>query len=523
MSLSRNILLYGLCYVAVYIGLDYVSFIDAYQGLAITPWSPGQGLTMAVVLLGGWSYAPFVLAAPVLAGLIARSGSIPLAIHLLEGLLISGSSLSVGLYFRRFRLLDLRLATVNDVLMLMLAALAAAVMAACSYVGTLWLTGFLGGEQLLEAFLRFLVGDLIGILVVTPLVLTLVSRPRWPAWDVENLLQGAAIVLALLAVFALPHSREYQLFYLLFVPLLWCTFRSGIIGAAVALSAIQIGLVLALQIRQGTAVELTSVQMLMISLAATGLVFGSLVGEQQATAARLRYQQMALNRALRLRSMGEIATTIAHEVNQPITSIKTFAGIAHDAISAGDSARASETIRKIRSECDRAGSIISGTRGLLRRHALDLQPIATEQMVAEVRDLLLDRLTESEIQLRINVQAGAESMVGDKVQMQQALYNVIDNSIDAIVGTGMTGTITVDVCTLGPTSLEFAVRDSGPGFPEHMMNIDPIPLITSKAEGTGIGLAIARTVAEAHRGGLSIEPETHGSAVKLRIKREMSL
>ena len=97
-------------------------------------------------------------------------------------------------------------------------------------------------------------------------------------------------------------------------------------GATIALAVIQVGLIIALHMRHHPAGDLTSFQVLMISMAATALVFGSLVREQQTAAARLRSQQMALSRALRLRSMGEIASTIAHEVNQPITSIKTFAG-----------------------------------------------------------------------------------------------------------------------------------------------------------------------------------------------------
>lgn len=518
--MPRNALLTGLCYVAAYVGLDYVSFIEAYQGHAITPWSPGQGLALAVVLLGGLRHAPAVLLAPVAAGFIVRSGSVPALVHVFEGLLIGGSYLAAGLYARAHGRLDLRLSSVRDVLILMLTAVAAAAMAAGSYVGTLGWAGFLAAWQVAEGFLRFLVGDLIGCLVVTPLVLLIFSRPRWPLPNWETALQIAATVLALVAIFALPHASAYQLFYLLFVPLLWSTLRAGLAGASLALAVIQVGLVIAIRLSHGPGVELMSFQTLMISLAATGLVFGSLVGERQATLTRLAHQQLALSRALRLRSMGEVATTIAHEVNQPITSIKTFAGIARDAVASGQYESAMTAMGRIRSECDRASAIISSTRSLLRRQAARPQPMRTEQILGDLKELLLDRLEVGAIKLRTRVATGAETVVGDPVQLRQALYNILDNSIDAIAGAGTGGTITVDVHAEDPGSIEFAIRDTGPGFPRDVIDRAPVPLVTTKPDGTGIGLSVARSVAEAHGGGLSIEHGQPGSVVKLRLKNE---
>lgn len=517
--LPGNLLLTGLCYVAGYVGLDYISFIEPFEGYAITPWSPGQGLALAVVLVSGTTYAPFVLAAPAVASFVVRSGSAPAFVLLAEGLLIGGVYLLVGGLARRRLRIDLRLTAVRDALLLVATAAVAAALAGASYVGTLALLGYLESHQVAGAFGRFFIGDLIGCMVVTPLGL-LLARRRQVSLGWEGAFQAVAIVLALAAIFLLPHASEYQLFYLLFVPLLWSTLRSGALGAALALAVIQIGLVVALQLQQGAGASLTSFQTLMIFLAATGLVFGTLVDEQKITLTRLANQQTALNRALRLRSMGEIATTLAHEVNQPVTSIKTFAGIALDALAGGRADNASLALGKIRSECDRASAIVGSTRDLLRRHVSRPQLLKTERVLGDVRDLMLDRLSEHEIALRSRIDPNADKVMADPVQVQQALYNILDNSIDAIASLGRGGTISVDVTAPNPTAVEFAVRDSGPGFPASVFGSALMPLVTTKADGTGIGLTIARSVAEAHGGALVIDHTADGPVVRLRLRTE---
>lgn len=502
-------------WIAAYVALDYVSFIDSYRGLAITPWNPSAGLAIALVLLQGARYAPVVLASPVLAGMLVRGGSVPDTVHLAEGILFGGSYLAAGLLGRRHLRLDLRLPAAPDTIALLAIALGASAMAAFSYGLVLTLAGILGRDEGPEALLRYFVGDLIGIMIVAPALLLVLVRKRLPMPGREEALQALAIALAFAAIFALPHAREFQLFYLLFLPLLWSAFRNGLAGAAAALCVIQVGLIVAVHLRHDALAELLSFQMLMISLAATGLVLGSLIDQQRAAALRLRQQQLALGRALRLRSMGELATSIAHEVNQPVTSIRTYAGIARDAIAAGRVGDAAEAVADIRSECDRVSSIIRATRDALARAVVRPRAVQVAKLLEEVRDLLLDRL--GEVELTTRVAAGAKTVVCDPVQVQQALYNIVDNALDAVQGSGGDGRISVTASAAGPRAVEFAVADTGPGFATELLGLEPTPLLTTKAEGTGLGLSIARSVAEAHGGSLSIETTPGGTVVRFRI------
>jgi C4-dicarboxylate-specific signal transduction histidine kinase len=218
--------------------------------------------------------------------------------------------------------------------------------------------------------------------------------------------------------------------------------------------------------------------------------------------------------------MGEIATAIAHEVNQPITSIRTYAGIAREALENNQPQHATKAVGRIRDECDRASNIIRATRESLRQQVLQPQPVQVDQMLAEVCELLLDRLKPNDIELAVDVRAGAKTVIGDPVQLRQALYNIVDNSIDAIESTGSMGRITVVAERPNPSVTEFIVSDSGPGFSQDLVDLGVTPLLSTKPEGTGIGLSIARSVAEAHGGALSIERNDKQTIVRLRISSD---
>ncbi|ESR26876.1 hypothetical protein N177_0660 [Lutibaculum baratangense AMV1] len=502
-------------WVVAYVALDYVSFIESYRGLAITPWNPTAGLAVALVFLGGWRHAPVVIVSPVLAGVLVRGGTVPVPIHLVEGLLFGGSYLVAGLVARHVLKLSPRLQSPGATIRLMLLAVGGSALAAFSYILVLGLADILRGGEILEAFLYFFVGDLIGILIFFPATLIVLTRQWRPLMTWEILPQGLAIAAAFAAIFAVPHAREYQLFYLLFLPLLWCSFRSGIVGAVAALFVVQVGLIVAVHLRGGLLLELVSFQMLMISLAGTGLVFGSLIDQQRIAASRLRQQQLALGRALRMRSVGEVATAIAHEVNQPITSIRTYAGLARDALAAERKDDAMNAVLRIRSECDRASSIIRSTRELVRQEIARPCPVEMEKLIVEVRDLLVDRL--GHVSLAIEVAPEARTVTCDPAQVKQALYNLVDNALDAIDSDGARGTILIRVTVPDPQTVEIAVRDTGPGFPEDFAASGITPLVSTKPEGTGIGLSIARSVAETHGGSLLIESDVSGATVRLRL------
>jgi two-component system sensor kinase FixL len=215
--------------------------------------------------------------------------------------------------------------------------------------------------------------------------------------------------------------------------------------------------------------------------------------------------------------MGEVASGIAHEINQPLTSIKALTGVLGKELASSASKRTQETIDKIRRECDRASQIIRATRDALRQQVLRPEPIVVSQLLTEMEEMISDRLSTLNVEFVKNVAPKAARIVGDRVQIGQAIYNLIDNSLLAIEESGKPGEITVTVRVVNDSEVEFEVRDTGPGFLPDVFQLDAPPYVSTRNEGTGIGISIARSVAEAHGGRLTIGRQDSATCVRFAI------
>ena len=507
----------GLAFLATYIALDYVSFVRPFHGLGITPWSPPPGLSLSLIYLSGPFYAPFVLIAPALAEFVVRGSSLSFGLALVTSLTSGATYLTAGLLLRRVVPFDPRLQTLRDVLVLIVVAGASAAVASALYLAVLVPAGALADIRVADVAWRAFVGDLIGTLVVSPLVLLAFTLRTWPPLQWQSMFQLLAIAASLAIVFGYREATAFQLFYLLFLPLLWVALSHGTAGAAVALVLIQVGLIFGAQIRFGDEPGLTAMQVLMTTLAITGLIVGAIVSERVSSGLRLRDQQAALSRALRLRSAGETAAAIAHEINQPLTAITTYAGIASDAMRSSNYELVALALEKIRGECERTNTVIKSIRELLNYGSLTKMPIALQGTLTSLTAIISDDLATRGIRLEIAVEPDFPVILADGIQLQQAVHNLIVNSADAISLSGNGGTISVMVSRAEPNGYQISVADDGPGFPSEIDTREPTPFLTTKPEGSGLGLMVVRTIAEAHGGSLSIESSPRGAKVSLRL------
>jgi len=236
--------------------------------------------------------------------------------------------------------------------------------------------------------------------------------------------------------------------------------------------------------------------------------------ERQETALRLSEERLQslrgdLARASRLSSIGELAGSIIHEVNQPLTAIVTNAQaclrwLGRDA---PDVAEARDAASQILESGKRATDIVAGLRAMARRAPGRAAEIDIHEAIREVLELLKSEFAHGGVALTTDLRPGSALVMGDKVQLQQVLHNLLRNGLDAMARTSHRGrAIEVAVDRTNSGQIQVSVQDNGCGIdPSDMQKLFD-PLYTTKAEGMGMGLSICRSIIEAHGGRLWPEP-----------------
>ncbi|HEY6023508.1 MAG TPA: ATP-binding protein [Pseudolabrys sp.] len=508
----------GLIYLAAYAVLDWISFIEPYAHLGITPWNPGTGLSFVLLLLFGLRMIPFLLVSPLLADYLNQQFAMPWQVEVLASALVGGGY-SIALTFLLHPKLRFEptLDSMRDLVLLMIVAVVSAAFVAIGYVSLTIAAGLLPPADFVAATLRYWVGDVIGITVIAPFALFALTRRRLLPMTTETLLQFVAIGIALTLVFGLAEEQQFQLFYVLFLPIVWLAVRTGSEGVSVGILVTQLGLILGIQLFSAGAFNLTAFQALMLVLAVTGLVAGELVTERRRTEAQLRLQQESHSRLARLGSMGELAAAVAHELNQPLMAAGTYTRLVNDAMSAApvDVVTAAETAKKAVAQVERAAEVVRHLRALVRLDRSNRAPCRFEQIAEEALELCRPDLDRTHVTARTAIAADLPRVVVDLLQVEQVLINLLRNAIEAI-GTRR-GAILIEAKSFDADFIEVRVIDTGPGFPAKSLEIAFLPLSSSKAEGLGIGLPLCRSIIEAHGGKLWIDDASQGGAVHFTL------
>jgi signal transduction histidine kinase len=233
-------------------------------------------------------------------------------------------------------------------------------------------------------------------------------------------------------------------------------------------------------------------------------VFANALARKRADAeARLRLRQLAhLNRVA---TMGELATALAHELNQPLGAILRNAEVAELLLQdpAPDLDELRAIVAEIKRDDQRAGGVIDRLRALLRQRSIELRPAALPGLVDEVVALALADAAGRGIRIVSAVPDDLPAARCDRVHVQQVLLNLIVNAMDAIGEAGAAEPrITIGARDAGDGQVELWVSDTGRGIePQDLASVFE-PFYTTKPGGMGLGLAISRTLVEAHGGRL---------------------
>jgi signal transduction histidine kinase len=231
-------------------------------------------------------------------------------------------------------------------------------------------------------------------------------------------------------------------------------------------------------------------------------------------------QRMAeLAHVNRFSTAGELTASIAHEINQPLGSILANAETADEILKSPrpDIAELRDIVKDILQDDRRASEVIRRMRSLLRKAPFELKNFDFNDLARETVGFLSSLAIARDFQIRSLITPDALPIMGDRVQLQQVILNLVVNGIDAMSNTPSDERIISIRTWRVENDAELSVSDRGPGIPRDKLKEVFEPFFTSKAEGMGMGLSIARTIVEAHNGQITAVNEPGAGAV-FRIK-----
>ena len=241
-------------------------------------------------------------------------------------------------------------------------------------------------------------------------------------------------------------------------------------------------------------------------------VGGALEQEQMAAAAQR--QQTLLAHASRLNTLGEMASGLAHEINQPITAITLYSevGLARIQQAAAEPAALRETLEKIAAQSARAQAIIQQVRHFARQSKPQYAAVRIDELLGDIADFLSLEARRHHVRLRQDLAPNLPPVLADALQVQQVVLNLVRNAVDAIADSEGPRAITV-LARQEQAFIELAVRDTGPGVAPDLIGQLPHPFFTTKTDGLGLGLSISQSIVEAHGGRLWATPNADGPGV----------
>jgi signal transduction histidine kinase len=240
---------------------------------------------------------------------------------------------------------------------------------------------------------------------------------------------------------------------------------------------------------------------------------------RQLAEVQARQRMAELAHVNRFSTAGELTASIAHEINQPLGSILTNTETAQVILRSPkpDIGEVLEILDDILQDDRRATEVIRRMRSLLKKAPFELKDLDFNNVVRDTVEFLSALAVGRKVQLVSRITPDALPILGDRIQLQQVILNLVVNGIDAMRDTSSENRIISIRTSRIDNFAQLSVSDRGPGIPEDKLKGVFEPFYTSKAEGMGMGLSIAHTIIEAHNGQIWAKNRDHGGA-SFRIK-----
>ena len=491
-------------FVAAYVLLDWLSFVHPLYGLNITPWNPAPALGLIYWLRHGKRAALPWFISLLIGEALVRGWPVDVALTIaLSFCLTLGYGLIGELLHRRF--VDGKAPNNRPQLFAWLVIVAlGTLLNAVVYVSQLSFSGSMPHDAWMEAVVRFWIGDCVGIVVTMP-ILWMLAEPRgrgvlrrlFLSW--ETLGYIALGVVMLWATFGFGMGAGFQQFYFLFLPIVWAAARQGLAGAALVASALQLGVIIVVQWLNVVTVEVYELQMLGAVLALVGFFIGVVVDEQRQAVEDLKH-------TLRLAAAGEMASALAHELNQPMTALTAYGEVCEHLLARGETGDTlKDAIRRMVAESARAADVVRRLRDFFRTGATRLESLEVSALLSVATAPFVLRAREQGVDLKIEAAPEAVVFV-DRLQVEVVLRNLLSNAFESVATRDPGGrSVTLSTAPEAGGNIRLSVEDSGPGISPAAAGHVFEPFVSTKSSGLGLGLVISRAIIEAHGGNLWAE------------------
>ena len=504
----RGSILFAPVFVAVYVALDWMSFIHPLAGFNITPWNPQPALAIALLMRFGFRWLPTVFVALLVSEWVSRGMDIPLpAILLLSAALCLGYAL-LARALSGPRGIAPAIDSQRDAVRLVVITALGSLLTGALFIAALLALDVRPLEEPFNALLRFWVGDTVGIVVTLPIVLMLTVPQRRAEMARlirrrESLLHAAFILLAVAIVFSARSQDLVKFSYVLFLPLILVASRLGLIGSTFAALTLQCAVIVGAELSNYETLTVFEVQAVLIALTVTGLFLGVTVDER-------RRVQEELDRSRVMATAGEMAAALAHELNQPLAAVANYARASQLLASTrgAEYERLVDTLAKLVAESSRAAEVVRRLRDFFTTGDSRLEQVDLARLVQRVVSRVAPAHPEAAIELR---EEGPLEVLADGTQLEVVVRNLLSNAIEASAQERTPQVVVAAGMQAGVARV--TVRDNGPGVGQGDLAQIFEPFKSTRATGMGMGLAISRAIAEAHGGRLWAEPGPGGHFV----------
>jgi PAS domain S-box-containing protein len=248
----------------------------------------------------------------------------------------------------------------------------------------------------------------------------------------------------------------------------------------------------------------------------TFLIIQRDVTEKRRAEEELRQHQQELVHVMRLSTMGEMASGMAHELNQPLSALVSYCGTAASMLDSQGTEPPGlrEILDRAKEEAHHAAEIIRNLRQFVRKGESDSEPLGLRELIEDVEILLKAELEKHSVTIDENLACGGGRVLANRIQIEQVLINLIRNSIEAIKGANIAdGRVLVETRPAPNDTIAVTISDNGPGIDPEMLGNLFQPFQSSKPSGMGLGLSISRSILQGHGGTIWVEGKRRSGAL----------